>query len=147
VVSAPRRPSGWSLEEPTCSLNLSPERFLQYVVYLRHRDADPTSWSHTLPLGQWTHFAVVNDGKRTVIYVDGSKIARNPTQESRGISTMGKPCILGGTRCPAGTRRRPTADDTGKCAAMSHMGLVSFWPRIAVVDGLAETASARTSLS
>ncbi|WP_414640382.1 LamG-like jellyroll fold domain-containing protein [Amycolatopsis sp.] len=49
-------------------------------------------------MGRWIHLAVVNDGRRTVIYVDGSKIARNPTQESRGITTMGKPFVLGGTQ-------------------------------------------------
>ncbi|MFI0423928.1 LamG-like jellyroll fold domain-containing protein [Spongiactinospora sp. 9N601] len=90
--------SGWSPDEPTCSLNLSPERFLQYVVYPVDRDADPTSWSHTLPTGRWTHVAVVNDGRRTVVYVDGSKIARNPTQPSKGISTLGKPFAIGGTQ-------------------------------------------------
>ncbi|RVX42146.1 concanavalin A-like lectin/glucanase superfamily protein [Nonomuraea polychroma] len=90
--------SGWSPEEPTCSLNLSPERFLQYVVYPADRDADPTSWSHSLPVGRWAHVAVVNDARRTVMYVDGSKIARNPTQPSKGISTLGRPFAIGGTQ-------------------------------------------------
>lgn len=90
--------SGWSQDEPTCSLNLSGERFLQYVVYPNDRDADPTSWSHALPVGRWMHVAVVNDGRRTTIYVDGSKIARNPTQPSRGIATLGKPFTIGATQ-------------------------------------------------
>ncbi|TDD04990.1 Tat pathway signal sequence domain protein [Nonomuraea deserti] len=90
--------SGWSPDEPTCSLNLSPERFLQYVVYPTGRDADPTSWSHALPVGRWTHVAVVNDSRRTVIYVDGSRIARNPSQRSRGITTLGRPFAIGGTQ-------------------------------------------------
>ncbi|MEV0949484.1 Tat pathway signal sequence domain protein [Promicromonospora sp. NPDC050249] len=41
--------SGWSDDEPTCSLNLSGERFLQFVVYPVPGDADPTSWSHAIP--------------------------------------------------------------------------------------------------
>ncbi len=82
--------SGWSPDEPTCSLNLSGERFLQFVVYPVDRDADPTSWSHALPVGRWTHVAVVNDGRRTVTYVDGSRIARNADEDSRGITTLGK---------------------------------------------------------
>lgn len=90
--------TGWSRLEPTCSLNLSPERFLQFVVYPERQDADPTSWSHALPVGRWTHIAVVNDGRRTVLYVDGSKIARNPTQPSTGIATLGKPFTLGATQ-------------------------------------------------
>ncbi|MHA4817479.1 LamG-like jellyroll fold domain-containing protein [Streptomyces aculeolatus] len=90
--------TGWSPDEPTCSLNLSPERFLQYVVYPHRQDADPTSWSHTLPVGRWMHLAVVNDGRRTVVYVDGSKIARNPAQRSTGIATLGKPFVVGATQ-------------------------------------------------
>jgi hypothetical protein len=90
--------TGWSPLEPTCSLNLSPERFLQFVVYPQRQDADPTSWSHALPVGRWMHLAVVNDGRRTVLYVDGSRIARNPTQPSTGIATLGKPFVLGATQ-------------------------------------------------
>ncbi|CAM5639227.1 Calcineurin-like phosphoesterase domain-containing protein OS=Streptomyces fumanus OX=67302 GN=GCM10018772_18140 PE=4 SV=1 [Streptomyces fumanus] len=90
--------TGWSPLEPTCSLNLSPERFLQFVVYPHRQDADPTSWSHALPTGRWTHIAVVNDGRRTVMYVDGSRIARNPAQASTGIATLGKPFVLGATQ-------------------------------------------------
>ncbi|MFC9054517.1 LamG-like jellyroll fold domain-containing protein [Streptomyces anthocyanicus] len=90
--------TGWSPLEPTCSLNLSPERFLQFVVYPHRQDADPTSWSHAVPVGRWMHIAVVNDGRRTVMYVDGSRIARNPAQPSTGIATLGKPFVLGGTQ-------------------------------------------------
>jgi hypothetical protein len=90
--------SGWSPDEPTCSLNLSGERFLQFVVYPVPVDADPTSWSHAVPVGRWMHVAVVNDGHHTVVHVDGSKIARNAAEESRGISTLGKPFAIGGTQ-------------------------------------------------
>jgi hypothetical protein len=85
-------------DEPTCSLNLSGERFLQFVVYPLPVDADPTSWSHALPVGRWVHVAIVNDGRHTVMYVDGSKIVRNAAEESRGISTLGKPFAIGGTQ-------------------------------------------------
>ncbi|WP_448330228.1 LamG-like jellyroll fold domain-containing protein [Streptomyces sp. DSM 41534] len=90
--------TGWSPDEPTCSLNVTPERFLQFVVYPQVQDADPTSWSHALPVGRWTHIAVVNDGHHTVVYVDGSKIARNPGQPSTGIATLGKPFVIGATQ-------------------------------------------------
>lgn len=90
--------SGWSPDEPTCSLNLSGERFLQFVVYPVPVDADPTSWSHAIPTGRWIHVAVVNDGRHTVTYVDGSRIARNASEESKGISTLGKPFAIGGTQ-------------------------------------------------
>jgi hypothetical protein len=90
--------AGWSRDEPTCSLNISPERFLQYVVYPADTNSQPTSWSHALPVGRWMHVAVVNDARRTVVYVDGSPIARNPSAPSRGIATVGKPFALGGTQ-------------------------------------------------
>jgi hypothetical protein len=90
--------TGWSKDEPTCSLNVSPERFLQFVLYPDVQDADPTSWSHSVPVGRWMHIAVVNDGRRTVMYVDGSRIARNPSQPATGIETMGKPFVIGATQ-------------------------------------------------
>ncbi len=90
--------SGWSDDEPTCSLNVSGERFLQFVVYPVPGDADPTSWSHAIPVGRWTHVAVVNDGRHTTMYVDGAKIARNAAEESRGITTQGKPFVIGATQ-------------------------------------------------
>jgi hypothetical protein len=39
----------------------------------------------------------VNDGRRTVIWVNGSKIARNPAAPSRGIATLGRPFVIGAT--------------------------------------------------
>ncbi|WP_305787856.1 LamG-like jellyroll fold domain-containing protein [Symbioplanes lichenis] len=87
--------NGYDPLEPTCSMSLSGERFLQYVVYPHVEDASPTSWSHALPVGRWMHVAVVNNGRRTLVYIDGSKIARNPSQPSHGIATNGRPFVLG----------------------------------------------------
>ncbi|WP_116953456.1 LamG-like jellyroll fold domain-containing protein [Jiangella endophytica] len=89
--------AGYSPLEPTCSLNVSPERFLQYVLYPHVEDASPTSWSHALPVGRWFHVAVVNDGAQTVVWVEGSPIARNPKQPAHGIATLGRPFTLGAT--------------------------------------------------
>ncbi|MCT2594352.1 metallophosphoesterase [Streptomyces sp. N2-109] len=90
--------TGWSQDDPSCSLNVTPERYLQFSLYPHRQDANPTNWSHALPVGRWTHIAVVNDGDRTDMYVDGSKIARNPAQRSSGIATLGKPFVIGGTQ-------------------------------------------------
>jgi hypothetical protein len=57
-----------------------------------------TSWGHALPTDTWIHLAVVNDGRRTIVYVDGSPIARNPHDTSLGISTTGTPFVIGGTQ-------------------------------------------------
>lgn len=91
------RTTGWSPLECTCSLNISPERFLQYVVHPHEQDADPTSWSHALPTGRWLHLAVVNDASTTEVYVEGSRIARNLRQPSTGIATLGRPFVIGAT--------------------------------------------------
>lgn len=90
--------NGYDPSEPVWSVNLSSERFLQNVVYPYRQDASPTAWSHALPTGVWMHLAIVNDGTATVIYVDGSKIVRNPRQRSTGIATIGKPFVIGATQ-------------------------------------------------
>ncbi|GAA2636963.1 LamG-like jellyroll fold domain-containing protein [Paractinoplanes durhamensis] len=89
--------SGWSPLEPTCSLNVTSERFLQYVVYSADGDHNPTSWSHALPTGVWQHVAIVNDGRRSIVWVNGSEIARNSTRPAHGIATVGRPFTLGAT--------------------------------------------------
>ncbi|NHC43791.1 LamG-like jellyroll fold domain-containing protein [Motilibacter aurantiacus] len=93
------RTSGYTPNEPPCSLNLSGERFLQFVLYPELDVANnPTHWSHALPVGEWQHVAVVNDGRSSVVYVNGSRIARNPTASARGIQTLGKPFVIGATQ-------------------------------------------------
>lgn len=83
--------------EPPCSLNLAPDRFLQFVLHPADGDDDPTAWSHALPLGVWQHVAIVNDGMRGAVWVDGSRMARNPVRAARGIATTGGPFVLGAT--------------------------------------------------
>ncbi|NKQ51325.1 hypothetical protein HFP15_00325 [Amycolatopsis sp. K13G38] len=66
------------------------------------RPADSASPRFTLAVFPDTqyllHIAVVNDGHHTSVYVDGSKIARNASLDSNGISTVGKPFAIGGTQ-------------------------------------------------
>lgn len=89
--------SGWTTLEPTCSMNLAPDRFLQFVLYPADGDSNSTAWSHAIPTGEWQHLAVVGDGRQSVVWVNGSRIARNPRQPSRGIATTGRPFVLGAT--------------------------------------------------
>ncbi|MFD0485310.1 LamG-like jellyroll fold domain-containing protein [Kineococcus sp. GCM10028916] len=90
--------SGYTTEEPSCSLNVTSEWFLQFVLYPSLDDVNPTSWTHALTPGRWTHVAIVNDGEHTVVFVDGSKVVRNPAQRARGIATLGKPFAIGATQ-------------------------------------------------
>jgi len=80
------------------TLSLSGDRELQWCVYPASQDGSLTNWGHELPLGAWWHVAVVNDGTHTVLYVDGCPVVRNPSSSNRGLSTLGKPWLLGGYR-------------------------------------------------
>ena len=71
---------------------------MQFVVYPVPVDADATSWSHALPVGRWMHVAIVNDGRHTVIVRRRLEDRAQPAEESRGISTLGKPFAVGGTQ-------------------------------------------------
>jgi hypothetical protein len=84
--------------EPVSSLNVSPERFLQFIAYPVPRNDSSTNWSHAVATGTWAHVAVVSDGTLTVMYVQGSPITRNPRTPALGISTTGTPFIIGGTQ-------------------------------------------------
>jgi hypothetical protein len=44
------------------------------------------------------HVAVVNNGRRTIVHIDSSPIARNPATQMIGIATPGKPFVLGATQ-------------------------------------------------
>jgi beta-galactosidase len=81
--------------EPTATLNLSDGAELQWAVWPLNQNRISTNWSHLLPLDTWWHVAVVNDGKHTVLYVDGCPVLRNPATPSAGIATAGDHWVLG----------------------------------------------------
>jgi hypothetical protein len=90
--------TGGEPREPVSSLNVTSERFLQFISYPVPRNDSSTSWSHALPVDTWVHVAVVNDRVHTIVYVDGSPITRNPHEPANGISTTGTPFVIGGTQ-------------------------------------------------
>jgi hypothetical protein len=45
---------------------------------------------------RWWHLAVVNNGRYTKLYVDGSPVVDNPSRLSIGLTTLGLPWLLGG---------------------------------------------------
>ena len=55
-----------------------------------------TAWSHLLQQEQWWHVAVVNDGRISKLYVNGSEEGRNPTSTAVGLTTLNMPFLLGG---------------------------------------------------
>jgi len=83
-------------QEPIVTLSLSGDRELQWCVYPVNQTGSATNWGHELPLDAWWHVAVVNDGRHTVLYVDGCPVVRNPSTPSNGLTTLNQPWLLGG---------------------------------------------------
>ncbi|MEV5825415.1 LamG-like jellyroll fold domain-containing protein [Spirillospora sp. NPDC052242] len=83
-------------EEPVAVLGLSASLELQWAPLPLNRDGLVTNWGHELPVDEWCHVAVVNDGRRTTMYVEGCPVVRNPATPSKGIATLGLPWMLGG---------------------------------------------------
>ena len=55
-----------------------------------------TNWGQETPLETWRHLAVVNDGRHTILYVEGCPVVRNPKAAATGITSAGLPWLLGG---------------------------------------------------
>jgi hypothetical protein len=88
--------SGGDPEEPVATLSISDGPGPQWAVYPVDRGDASTNWGHELPLGEWWHVAVVNDGRHTIMYVDGCEVVRNPATPAVGIATLGRPWLVGG---------------------------------------------------
>ncbi|MFJ2865789.1 LamG-like jellyroll fold domain-containing protein [Kitasatospora sp. NPDC087314] len=83
-------------DEPVVTLSLSEGPGLQWCVYPLNQTGASTCWGHQLPLDRWWHVAVVNDGRLNRMYVDGCEVARNPATPAVGLTTLGRPWMLGG---------------------------------------------------
>ncbi len=81
--------------EPLATLNLAGGGGVQWAAFPLNQDGISTNWSHELPTGEWWHLAVVNDGRHTVMYVEGSEVLRNPSTPAIGIAADGKSWLLG----------------------------------------------------
>jgi hypothetical protein len=88
--------SGGDPDEPVVTFSLSPGAEPQWAVCPLNTDGPVTNWGHELPLGTWWHLAVVNNGRHSVMYVDGCPVARNPDTVATGLATVGLPWLLGG---------------------------------------------------
>jgi hypothetical protein len=54
-----------------------------------------TNWSFRTPTLTWYHVALVNDGKTTDLYINGSKDVRNSHLLAAGLQTTGEFWLLG----------------------------------------------------
>jgi hypothetical protein len=81
--------------EPVVKLGFSGGRQAQWAVYPLDRNDTWTNWGHEQVAGRWFHLAVVNDGRTSTLYVEGSMLLRNPATPSNGLSTTGEFWMLG----------------------------------------------------
>jgi len=83
--------------EPIATFSFSNGREPQWNVYPLNLTYPTTNWGQGLPENTWWHLAVVNDGKHTVMYVEGCPTVDNPTLlQSTGITQLALPWALGG---------------------------------------------------
>jgi hypothetical protein len=84
-------------DEPIATLSFSGDREPQWNSYPLNITWPTTNWGQGLPEDTWWHLAVVNDGKHTVLYIEGCPTVDNPTLlRSVGITQLGLPWALGG---------------------------------------------------
>jgi hypothetical protein len=82
--------------EPIATFSLSDGREPQWCVYPLNLDDESTNWGQALPEATWWHLAVVNDGKTTVMYVEGCPTIDNPPTIANGLVQLNLPWVLGG---------------------------------------------------
>jgi hypothetical protein len=83
-------------QEPIVTFSLSGGREPQWCVYPLNLEDQSTNWGQALPEDAWWHCAVVNDGKKTVMYVEGCETVDNPSTVANGLTQLGLPWVLGG---------------------------------------------------
>jgi hypothetical protein len=83
--------------EPIATLSFSNDREPQWNTYPLNLTRPTTNWGQGLPEETWWHLAIVNDGKHSVLYIEGGPTVDNPTLlQSTGITQLGLPWLLGG---------------------------------------------------
>jgi hypothetical protein len=84
-------------KEPLAGLSISNNgREPQFNFYPLSQTYPTTNWGHGLFEEVWWHVALVNDGKHTIMYVEGSPVLDNPSTLSAGITSLGLPWLVGG---------------------------------------------------
>jgi hypothetical protein len=84
-------------QEPIFTLSFSNGREPQCVLYPLNQTDSTTLWGQGMPEDTWWHLAVVNDGKHTIMYVEGCPTVDVANQvSSNGITQLALPWALGG---------------------------------------------------
>jgi hypothetical protein len=83
--------------QPLVTLTISPSREFQWAIAPFTNPDLVTNWSFRTPALTWYHVALVNDGKTTDLYINGSKDARNSHNLAVGLQTTGAFWLIGAT--------------------------------------------------
>ncbi|WP_409468300.1 LamG-like jellyroll fold domain-containing protein [Streptomyces sp. HC307] len=83
-------------DEPLATLSLSDGPGPQWAVRPLNQEGIATNWGDETAREKWWHLAVVNDGRRTTMSVQGCPVARNPHATAIGLTSLGLPWLLGG---------------------------------------------------
>jgi hypothetical protein len=84
-------------QEPLVTLTMSPDREFQWAIQPFSNSNTVTDWSFRTPAMTWYHVALVNDGKTTDLYINGSRDVRNSHDLSIGLQTTGEYWLVGAT--------------------------------------------------
>ncbi|ATY15434.1 Tat pathway signal sequence domain protein [Amycolatopsis sp. AA4] len=87
--------SGDDPNESAATFSVSDGAELQWAVFPLNQNGISTNWGHELPLAKWWHVAVVNDGWRSTLYVDGCPLLRNPKTPAIGLANPGGSWLVG----------------------------------------------------
>lgn len=72
-----------------CQLAISNLKELQWTYYPENMMTNPTSWSFTLDsYDEWYHIVLMNDSKKTQVYVNGVTDFRNTEHSMQGIKKI-----------------------------------------------------------
>lgn len=82
-------------QEPLVTLTVSPSREFQWAIAPFTNPDLVTDWSFRTPTLTWYHVALVNNGKTTDLYINGSKDVRNSRLLATGLQTTGEFWLVG----------------------------------------------------
>jgi hypothetical protein len=85
-------------QNPAVTLSVSPSREFQWAIQPFTQPDLATNWSFRTPALTWYHVALVNDGKTTKLFINGSEDVRNSHDLSVGLESTGEFWMVGATQ-------------------------------------------------
>ena len=83
---------------PAVTFSVSPSGEFQWAIQPFTQPDLATNWSFRTPTLTWYHVALVNDGKTTKLYINGSEDVRNSHDLAVGLQSTGEFWMVGATQ-------------------------------------------------